>query len=277
MTARFTVEHDDVYRALRHLPDASFDALLSDPPYGLKFLGLRWDRVLPPPKVWQEARRVLRPGANALIFGGPRTFHRLAISLEDAGFRIVDCLMWLYGQGLPKTCTSLKPSWEPIILARTPGKPTPLNVAGCRIGTRAPANVVLDESTAITLDEQAGIRKSGAMAAGRPRARKDSFSGKWGGIATRAPILASSGGASRFFYCPKVRGPDRIHPTQKPTALTEWLARLLLVPGGSLLVPYAGAGSEMVGALHAGWGYCLGVDNDKNHVASARRRLNEFT
>lgn len=95
--------HGDSLHELRDLPDDLFTAIVTDPPYGLEFMGKGWDKVLPPVDIWREALRVLKPGGHALVFGGTRTYHRLACSLEDAGFEIRDCLMWLYGQGFPKS------------------------------------------------------------------------------------------------------------------------------------------------------------------------------
>jgi len=93
----------DVRAVLKTLDTNRFDAVLSDPPYGLSFMGKRWDYFLPSVNVWAELLRVLKPGAYAMLFGGSRTFHRLAVSVEDAGFELRDTLMWLYGQGFPKS------------------------------------------------------------------------------------------------------------------------------------------------------------------------------
>jgi len=158
------------------LRDSSIDAIITDPPYGLGFMGKSWDREFielraaqrdgsgPTPEriasgrstssglgvsaaaggmydrsltgnrgfqAWSEewAREVLRvakPGAHLAAFGGTRTFHRLACAIEDAGWEIRDCLVWIYGSGFPKSLngpwggTALKPGWEPILLARKP-------------------------------------------------------------------------------------------------------------------------------------------------------------
>jgi DNA modification methylase len=98
------------------------------------FMGKAWDAVLPDPEVWRECYRVMKPGSYLMAFGGTRTFHRLICSIEDAGFEIRDCLMWMYGSGFPKGKGCLKPAWEPITLARKPGgKIKPLGIEGCRV------------------------------------------------------------------------------------------------------------------------------------------------
>lgn len=103
----------------------SVDAVITDPPYGLGFMGHDWDHGVPGAHFWAEALRVAKPGAYLLAFGGTRTYHRLTCAIEDAGWEIRDCLMWVYGSGFPKSKnieggrgTALKPAWEPIIMAR---------------------------------------------------------------------------------------------------------------------------------------------------------------
>lgn len=97
------IHHADVLDALRAMPDNSYHGCLTDPPYGLSFMGHQWDHGVPSAEVWREVLRVLRPGAALLAFGGTRTFHRLTCAIEDAGFEVRDCLMWLYGSGFPKS------------------------------------------------------------------------------------------------------------------------------------------------------------------------------
>lgn len=88
---------------LRTLPDDHFDAIVTDPPYGLGFMGKAWDDLPPGPEFAAEALRVLKPGGHMLAFGGTRTWHRLAVAIEDAGFEIRDSIAWLYGSGFPKS------------------------------------------------------------------------------------------------------------------------------------------------------------------------------
>jgi DNA methylase len=84
---------------------ASVDSIVCDPPYEIGFMGKGWDAtgVAYDPATWAEAMRVLKPGAHMLVFGGTRTWHRVAVAVEDAGFQIRDTIMWLYGSGFPKS------------------------------------------------------------------------------------------------------------------------------------------------------------------------------
>jgi DNA modification methylase len=93
----------DCRDVLPTLAQDSFDAIVCDPPYGLGFMGKAWDHGVPGVPFWTEAFRVAKPGAHLVAFGGTRTYHRLTCAIEEAGFEIRDCLMWLYGSGFPKS------------------------------------------------------------------------------------------------------------------------------------------------------------------------------
>lgn len=143
----------DCRELLATLPADSVDSCVTDPPYGLNFMGKVWDSgaVAFDPATWRAIRRALKPGAHLVAFGGTRTYHRLAAAIEDAGFEIRDQLAWLYGSGFPKSLnlpggigTALKPALEPIVLARKPLIGTvatnvtrhgtgALNIDGCRV------------------------------------------------------------------------------------------------------------------------------------------------
>lgn len=101
----YTIHLGDSYDILGTFTEDSIDAVVTDPPYGLNFMGKEWDKISPAfdPQFWIEVRRILKPGGHILSFGGTRTFHRMTIALEDAGFEIRDCLSWLYGSGFPKS------------------------------------------------------------------------------------------------------------------------------------------------------------------------------
>lgn len=174
----------DCIEQLVELPTASVDAVVTDPPYGIGFLGAEWDgsairkvvgarhRRLSANEAFQawcalwavECLRALKPGAHLLAFGWPRNAHRLACAFEDVGFELRDTLMWLYGTGVPESrrlpggrATALSPAHEPILLARRPLDGTvlynvelygtgALNTEACRVGGRYPANVALSHS-----------------------------------------------------------------------------------------------------------------------------------
>ena len=93
----------DCLERLKELEADSVDSLVTDPPYGLSFMGKRWDYDVPSVEVWREVLRVLKPGAHGLIACGTRTQHRMVVNIEDAGFEIRDVVTWLYGQGFPKS------------------------------------------------------------------------------------------------------------------------------------------------------------------------------
>lgn len=92
----------DLREVLPTLPENSVDFVVTDPPYGYSFMEKDWDHDVPGPEYWRAIARVCKPGALMLAFGGTRTYHRLTCAIEDAGWEIRDCLMWLYGQGFPK-------------------------------------------------------------------------------------------------------------------------------------------------------------------------------
>ena len=187
MSGGVEVVYADCLEEMRTMKDGWVDSVITDPPYGLSFMGRRWDtfgrgatphdsmaayqeKMTP---VFAEALRVCKPGAHLLCFGGTRTFHRMACAAEDAGWEVRDCIMWVYGSGFPKSMdvskqlaklgdlraeewrgwgTRLKPAWEPIVVARKPLE-----------GTVA-ANVLAHGTGALNLEacrvpcERAGVR-----------------------------------------------------------------------------------------------------------------------
>jgi DNA modification methylase len=120
---------------LKTFPDNYFDSIVTDPPYGINFLGKEWDNNVGTLETYTECLRVLKPGGHILAFSAARTYHHLAMVIEEAGFEIRDQIMWIYGSGFPKSQdvgknnnmpkykgwgTQLKPAHEPICMARKP-------------------------------------------------------------------------------------------------------------------------------------------------------------
>ena len=101
----YKIINENCLTALDKLPENSIDCIITDPPYELNFMNKGWDNagVSFNKETWQKCVRVLKPGGYLLAFGGTRTYHRIAVAIEDAGFEIRDCIMWLYGSGFPKS------------------------------------------------------------------------------------------------------------------------------------------------------------------------------
>lgn len=156
------------------MEDNSISAIVTDPPYGLSFMGKGWDHAVPGTEYWEECFRITKPGGYLLCMGGSRTFHRLACAAEDARWKIRDCIMWIYGSGFPKSHnnfgiegygTALKPAYEPIIMAMKPLDGTfkqnaekwgqaGINIDGCRVECESrPLRISGDGSRLNTLYE----------------------------------------------------------------------------------------------------------------------------
>lgn len=100
--------NDDCLTAMKQLEDNSIDSIVTDPPYGLSFMNKHWDYDVPSVEIWKECLRVLKPGGHLLSFAGSRTYHRMAVRIEDAGFEIRDQIMWVFGSGFPKSLNIAK-------------------------------------------------------------------------------------------------------------------------------------------------------------------------
>lgn len=311
----------DCLEVLGTLEPESVDAIVTDPPYGIGFQNERWDsaalreavaragheRLTPNQafeawsRIWAgECRRVLKPGGFLAAFGSPRTFHRLACGIEDSGLEIRDTLMWLYSEGMSKSrhypggrVTTLKPAFEPIVLARRELDGTTeetiarhgtgaLNIESCRAEGRHPANVVLGHDT----DCEEGSCADGCAVAAADACVE--------GRSRLAP--------SRFLYCPKASRKERdagceklprraldlfpnagtsgdarnFHPTVKPLELMRWLVRLLCPPGGLVLDPTAGSGTTGAAAALEGRRF-LGIELEPAYLEIGRARIEHWT
>lgn len=208
------------------MSENSIDSIVCDPPYGISFMGKKWDYDVPSIGAWEECLRVLKPGGHLLSFAGTRTQHRMAVRIEDAGFEIRDMIAWVYGSGFPKSHnlgeqwkgwgTALKPALEPITVARKPLAGTvsetvlqhgtgALNIDECRIEGVPPSvpQPVFNSQRGRTYGFTSGKGRNGEMS---------KSSGRWpanfihDGSEEAVKILD---GASRFFYCAKASKVDR--------------------------------------------------------------------
>ena len=290
----FKLHLGDCLEVLTDFPDNSVDSIVTDPPYGLSFMGKKWDYDVPSTEIWAECLRVLKPGGHMLAFAGTRTQHRMAVRIEDAGFEIRDMIAWVYGSGFPKSKnldgdwqgwgTALKPALEPITLARKPFPGTvagnvlehgtgALNVDGCRVS--APGEQITNRGRKTAYEGQSFGRQNTKT----PHQTPGQTLGRWpanlihDGSDEVAELL---GNAARFFYCPKTskadRGEGNIHPTVKPTDLMRYLCRLVTPPGGTVLDPFMGSGSTGRGALLEGFDF-IGIEMSPEYLEIARARI----
>jgi site-specific DNA-methyltransferase (adenine-specific) len=314
-TARWTLWHADCLELMPKLREG-VEAVVTDPPYGIGFGGEAWDGgKLTDAAVFQnwssawaaEALRVLKPGGWLAAFGTPRTFHRLVAGVEEAGFEVRDTLLWLYGQGVPKSHARadglsgcLKPAYEPILLARKPLEGT-LDANLAAHGTGA---LQIDESRVPRQDGGRGfwpanIAFSHTQRCRRVRCQSDCPAA----LIDREPRPGA--GISRLFYTPKANrrereagcerlplrevpiyprgtnaGPARvvrnIHPTVKPLELMRWLTRMICPPGGTVLDPFAGSGSTGAACAIEGRRF-IGIEKDERYVPIARARIEHWS
>jgi len=260
--------HGDSLEKLRTLDDCSVDAVVTDPPYGLGntspkivaeclrawscgetwepsgrgFMNKSWDAWVPPPELWREVLRVLKPGGHALVFASSRTQDLMSISLRLAGFEVRDTLMWFYGSGFPKSHdvskgidkqrddrndarqwegwgTALKPAYEPVILIRKPLDGTvannvlehstgAINIDACRVGDEARVNP--------RARNKVGGTSLGLSERGMPQdAQASACTGRWPANVILDDHVAEmlddqvQSNVSRFFYCPKASKTER--------------------------------------------------------------------
>lgn len=287
--------HSDCLEALKNLPDNSVDSVVTDPPYGLSFMGKKWDYDVPSEEIWAECLRVLKPGGHLLAFAGTRTQHRMAVRIEDAGFEIRDMIAWVYGSGFPKSHnlkdqwqgwgTALKPALEPITVARKPLIGTvaenvlahgtgALNIDGCRVPTDD------DLNGGAYSNGKKDLSKATSYATGVNAGEFVQPPGRWPANLIHdgsEEVLALAGEQARFFYCPKASKKDRddgnTHPTVKPTDLMRYLCRLVTPPNGTVLDPFMGSGSTGKAAMLEGFNF-IGIEREAEYIEIAKARIN---
>ena len=340
----------DCLDKLKELDDNSVDSIITDPPYGLSFMGKKWDYDVPSQEIFEECLRVLKPGGHLLSFAGSRTYHRIASAIEDAGFEIRDQIMWIYGSGFPKSHnigkaydkkmgnerevfdhkwkgrkingsghlegqevfgkyapqltdtkgtssyegwgTALKPAHEPIVLARKPFKGTVVD----NVIEHGTGGINIDESRISTDEVISNHSRSAESAISKGKygdSKEQETHQTQGQTLGRFPaniifdeeagkILdeqGDTGGASRFFYCPKTSKKDRNdgvdrnpHPTVKPTDLMLYLIRLVTPKGGTTLDPFMGSGSTGKAAVRGGFEF-VGIEREEEYMNIAEARI----
>jgi site-specific DNA-methyltransferase (adenine-specific) len=246
---KYTCLLGDAEVVLKNFAANTFDACLCDPPYGVTSWARTgnkpWEKLgIPPVSLWAEVLRTLKPGAPILAASAARTYHRIAGSIEDAGFVIEDQIDWCYSGGKPyyqrlrNGCRDhLRPAHEPFCFARKPHRGT--------------------------WDDNIKTWGVGGVLAGR-------------NVIGEVPEEYT-----RFFWCGKSSKKERAmstHSTLKPFRLTQYLAGLVLPDRrpATILVPFSGAGSEMIGAMRAGWTHVVGIEKNRTYHREQRARIRYF-
>ena len=302
---KHTLHCGDCLEVMAAMPDSSVDAVVTDPPYGIGFMGKGWDCSVPGDAFAQQAFRVLKPGGHLIAFAATRTIHRLTTALEDAGFEVRDQIGWLQWQGFPKSLdvskavnakrwqgfgSGLKPAFEPCILVRKPLTGTvaenvlqhgtgALNIDGCRFAYGDPAWPG-PQGDPGQMDASSGLGRFPANIYHCPKPSRseredgcESLPGSTGAQAVNrkkgtAGLDNPRAGAGRTAEHVKNN-----HPTVKPVALMRWLVRLVgCQPGSVVLEPFCGSGTTLVAADREGF-KCIAVEMDPGYCDIIRARF----
>lgn len=256
----FEILTGDNRETLKGLDDNSVDSIVTDPPYGIDFLGKDWDANTGALETYSECLRVLKPGGYILAFSAARTYHHLAVTLEQAGFEIRDQLMWLYATSMPKG-NNLKPAHEPIALA-VKHKPNKLNIDACRL-PRETMVYPKDGRKRFVYNEDQAKKWTG----GKTINDKGGYPHN---------VIGLVKGYEKYFYAPRVSKQERMifnnHPTVKPVELMKWLIKLITPANGVVLDPFCGSGSTGMAAVALGHRF-IGCELDPKYAEIAHKRI----
>lgn len=303
----------DSLNLLKRVHDKTIDSVVTDPPYGLRFMGNRWDFDVPSVELWKEVMRVMKPGSHLLSFGGTRTYHRMVYNIEAAGFEIRDQLMWVYSSGFPKSLniekflrnavkkgryyvkdsilqklkgwgTGLKPAHEPMVLARKSLSEKNVTENMLKYGT---GGLNIDGCRLDTHAKPRIVRRTKIKNGGFLATLNDSYytgdKGRWPSNfildeGAAEMLEEQSSGASSFYYISKPttkeRGEFNRHPTVKPIKLMEHLVKLITPMGGVVLDPFGGSGTTAIACNNLGFDWIL-FEREPKFVKIAKRRIHQ--
>jgi site-specific DNA-methyltransferase (adenine-specific) len=274
---------DDNVTAMRAMLANSVDACITDPPYGMEIAGVGWDHNVPPVTTWKEVYRVLKPGAFVLSFCSPEFYHRMAVAVEDAGFRPLDMIVWMVTTKMAKQ-NRLKPAHEPIFVAQKPLDGTidhNWNKWGCGKINIDTARIPWD-----------GKPPTGWIKGGSKRRAFGSSVAKAADQTVKEKEDANPNGRypsniighfdeqehQKYFYAPratrKERGEYNDHPTPKPIALMRYLCRVYAPKNGVVLDPFVGSGSTGIAALQENQNF-IGIDMSQHYIDIAHKRIQD--
>ena len=276
----YSILHGECQQALSEMEDDFFHACITDPPYGM---GMdEWDHSVPTVDIWKEVYRVLRPGAFCLSFCSPELYHRMAVAVEDAGFRIKDQIMWMTTTKMPKH-NRLKPAHEPIVVAQKPFKGTIKDNHekwGC--------GLIDTDNTRVPWDKKppTGWVKGGAKRRtfgkkGKTTGTQKEFGTVDANPAGRYPsniIGEVQPEHQKYFYAPratrKEKGDYNNHPTVKPVSLMSYLVKIYAAEETVVLDPFCGSGTTGVACVNTNRNF-IGIERDEGYYEIAKTRIEE--
>jgi DNA modification methylase len=267
--------------ALSNIAAGSLDICITDPPYGMDIAGVGWDHNVPPKATWDAVYRVLKPGAFVLSFCSPEYYHRMAVAVEDAGFRPLDMIFWMNTTKMAKT-NRLKPAHEPIFVAQKPLEGSIANNMN-KYGVGA----INTETTRVPWDGEPPKYPEGGHT-------RRAFGNDVAKAADQGTELVDANPNGRYptniighfdnpehqkyFYAPRAtreeRGEYNDHPTPKPIALMRYLCRVYAPKGSTVLDPFCGSGTTGIAALQEGMNF-VGIDMSEHYCSIAKQRIQD--
>jgi len=269
--------------AMRSMKENSIDACITDPPYGMEIAGVGWDHNVPPVSTWQEVYRVLKPGAFVLSFCAPEFYHRMAVAVEDAGFRPLDMVLWMVTTKMAKN-NRLKPAHEPIFVAQkkfTGSINDNFDKWGCGKINIDKARIPWDGAPPKGWIKGGVSRRafgSKVSKASEQQVKETEDANPTGRYPSNIIGMFDDQNHQKYFYAPRVtrkeRGEYNDHPTPKPVELMRYLCRVYSPVGGVVLDPFMGSGSTGIGALQEDRQF-IGIDMSQHYVDIAAKRISD--
>ena len=285
------------------------DSIVTDPPYHLTFMGKEWDGgdIAFRKETWELCFKLLKPGGHLLAFSGSRTYHRMAVAIEDAGFEIRDQMMWLYGSGFPKSlnigkAVDKKQGNDRVAVGERTRNIKPFDDDNGWNSNNTTGNHIYTKGNSEWEGWGTALKPAHEpiVMARKPISEKsitdNVLKHRTGGINIdecrvgnevktqqgRYPANVMHDGLetewARYFYCPKTSKSERhnadknTHPTVKPVELMKYLCRLVTSKGGTVLDPFMGSGSTGMAAKDEGFDF-IGIEKEPEYYDIAEARI----
>lgn len=275
----------DNLEAMKKIASNSIDSCITDPPYGMEIAGNGWDHNVPPVETWKEVYRILKPGAFVLSFCSPEFYHRMAVNIEEAGFRPMDMVMWMVTTKMAKA-NRLKPAHEPIFVGQKP-----LEGSIEKNYEKWHCGKINTDETRVPWDGKPptgwiknGLQRrafgSDVVKAKNQTEREKEDANPLGRYPSNIIGHFEEPEHQKYFYAPRATRKERNeyndHPTPKPINLMRYLVRIYSPKNGLLIDPYVGSGTTGIAAIQENVNF-IGIDMDKHYIEIAEKRIKDHT